>query len=76
MATIIDIMDRLTAIQKEKREMEADLGSVEYIYESPDKGVRIYRRPFGMPDQRQLIKDKSGWLIPEREIPCDRDEED
>lgn len=37
---------------------------IKYIYESPDNGKTVYRRPFGEYDTpRELIKDESGWLI-------------
>ena len=40
-----------------------------WIYESPDKGVTVYRRPFGDHDTpREKIKDAGGWLLPEDEL--------
>lgn len=38
-----------------------------WIYESPDNGKTIYRRPF-MSDDRELIEDEGGFLVQENDF--------
>lgn len=38
---------------------ELDNQEIVYIYESPDKGKTIYRRPFGAPhDKREILENE------------------
>jgi hypothetical protein len=48
--------------QEELSRFLLDDNDKKWIYESPDKGTTIYRRRFGDPDNRQLIKDKGEYL--------------
>jgi len=37
---------------------------IEYIYESPDGGITLYRRPYGKNEPRELYdKTKDQWII-------------
>ena len=40
-----------------------------WIYESPDKGIIVYRRPLGdYNTPREKIRDAGVWLLPEDEL--------
>jgi len=47
---------------------KSDKPKKSWIYESPDKGATVYRRPFGDQDTpREKIKEAGVWLLPEGE---------